>query len=289
MHRVVCHGHARAAPAAAGPGAQGSGRTGCSSRRIPGSSGRPLQAIRCSPGAPALPPGALGAAAAGGNTFFDVDCPLEAKPEAGRISGSRDRRRHATRRSTASPSASSTPRAKKLAISADANGGFRMEGLQPGTVTIKAEADGYMLHVQTAEVRVSRRTPRPISRCTSARRTATSRSPATRSRSRSRSTSRPTPPRSCLDSTGLLEEIADTMTRNACLKQVEIQGHTDNTGTKDHNKTLSDQRANSVREWLLGHGIEPGRLLAQGYGQERAHLAERHAPPAKSETAACSS
>ena len=72
-----------------------------------------------------------------------------------------------------------------------------------------------------------------------------------------------------LDSTGLLEEIADTMTRNACLKQVEIQGHTDNTGPKEHNKMLSNQRANSVREWLLGHGIEPGRLLAQGYGQER--------------------
>jgi hypothetical protein len=53
------------------------------------------------------------------------------------------------------------------------------------------------------------------------------------------------------------------------LKQIEIQGHTDNTGAKDHNKVLSDQRANAVREWLLGHGIEPGRLVAQGYGQER--------------------
>src|SRR5262249_8753671 len=72
-----------------------------------------------------------------------------------------------------------------------------------------------------------------------------------------------------IDSTGLLEEIADTLARNACLKQVEIQGHTDNTGPKEHNKTLSDQRANSVREWLLAHGVEPGRLSAVGYGQER--------------------
>jgi outer membrane protein OmpA-like peptidoglycan-associated protein len=66
-----------------------------------------------------------------------------------------------------------------------------------------------------------------------------------------------------------LEEIADTLIRNPCLKQVEIQGHTDNSGTKEHNKVLSDQRANAVREWLLAHSIEPGRLIAQGYGQER--------------------
>src|SRR5262249_19790527 len=72
-----------------------------------------------------------------------------------------------------------------------------------------------------------------------------------------------------LDSTGLLEEIADTMVRNACLKQVEIQGHTDNTGTADHNKVLSDQRANAVREWMLSHNVDPGRLVAVGYGQER--------------------
>ena len=66
-----------------------------------------------------------------------------------------------------------------------------------------------------------------------------------------------------------MEEIADTLNRNVCLKQVEVQGHTDNTGAKEHNKVLSDQRANAVREWLLSHGVESGRLIALGYGQER--------------------
>ena len=43
---------------------------------------------------------------------------------------------------------------KELGIGADGNGAFHMEGLQPGTVTVKADADGYMLHVQTVDIRV---------------------------------------------------------------------------------------------------------------------------------------
>jgi outer membrane protein OmpA-like peptidoglycan-associated protein len=66
-----------------------------------------------------------------------------------------------------------------------------------------------------------------------------------------------------------MTEIADTLLRNPRIRRVEIQGHTDNTGTPDHNKVLSDQRANSVRDWLTAHGVQPSRLTAIGYGQER--------------------
>jgi len=71
------------------------------------------------------------------------------------------------------------------------------------------------------------------------------------------------------ESFGLMTEIADSLLKNPRIRRVEIQGHTDNSGTADKNKVLSDQRANSVRDWLTGHGVGGDRLVAQGYGQER--------------------
>ena len=48
--------------------------------------------------------------------------------------------------------------------------------------------------------------------------------------------------------------------------RVEVQGHTDNTGTPAHNVTLSDQRAASVKKWLVDHGIAEARLTPKGFG-----------------------
>jgi outer membrane protein OmpA-like peptidoglycan-associated protein len=47
---------------------------------------------------------------------------------------------------------------------------------------------------------------------------------------------------------------------------VEIGGHTDNVGKADYNMKLSDRRAATVREWLVGHGIAASRLTSRGYG-----------------------
>jgi outer membrane protein OmpA-like peptidoglycan-associated protein len=71
------------------------------------------------------------------------------------------------------------------------------------------------------------------------------------------------------DSNSLMDEIADVIEHHPGIKRIEIQGHTDNTGTREHNQVLSDQRANSVKTWLVGAGIDPGRLAAKGYGQDR--------------------
>ncbi len=68
---------------------------------------------------------------------------------------------------------------------------------------------------------------------------------------------------------GLLEEIADVLHRHLEIQGVEIQGHTDNTGSAEHNKLLSEQRAQAVREWLIAHGVSSDRLMARGYGQEK--------------------
>jgi len=47
---------------------------------------------------------------------------------------------------------------------------------------------------------------------------------------------------------------------------VEIQGHTDSTGPKVWNDTLSQMRADSVRDFLVTSGLPADRLTAKGYG-----------------------
>jgi outer membrane protein OmpA-like peptidoglycan-associated protein len=59
------------------------------------------------------------------------------------------------------------------------------------------------------------------------------------------------------------------MIRDLPTRHVEVQGHTDNSGTPEHNKTLSEQRAEAVRLWLVQHGVVADRLIARGYGQEK--------------------
>jgi outer membrane protein OmpA-like peptidoglycan-associated protein len=71
------------------------------------------------------------------------------------------------------------------------------------------------------------------------------------------------------DSFSLLEEIADFMIRNPNIKKVEIQGHTDNSGTREINQRLSQDRADAVRGWLVDHSVESSRLTAKGYGASR--------------------
>lgn len=47
---------------------------------------------------------------------------------------------------------------------------------------------------------------------------------------------------------------------------IQIEGHTDSTGSRDYNQLLSERRAGSVRDFLLNQGIDPGRTRAVGYG-----------------------
>ncbi|MDZ7262623.1 MAG: OmpA family protein [candidate division KSB1 bacterium] len=49
----------------------------------------------------------------------------------------------------------------------------------------------------------------------------------------------------------------------------EIHGHTDSTGTEAHNQWLSDQRAQSVADYLVTKGISKKRLTARGFGESR--------------------
>jgi peptidoglycan-associated lipoprotein len=48
---------------------------------------------------------------------------------------------------------------------------------------------------------------------------------------------------------------------------VEIMSHTDFVGSSQYNSDLSQKRAQSVVNHLIGKGINPGRLVAKGYGE----------------------
>lgn len=50
---------------------------------------------------------------------------------------------------------------------------------------------------------------------------------------------------------------------------VAITSHTDSRGSDSYNMSLSQRRAQSTRNWLLKQGIEPGRITAQGFGEQQ--------------------
>ncbi len=65
-----------------------------------------------------------------------------------------------------------------------------------------------------------------------------------------------------------LEQVLKFMDSNPTIR-MEISGHTDNTGSLKVNTRLSQARAESVVEYLVEHGIDPGRLDAKGYAFSR--------------------
>lgn len=56
--------------------------------------------------------------------------------------------------------------------------------------------------------------------------------------------------------------------------KLKIEGHTDQRGPNESNLLLSQMRAEEIRWLLIGFGVEPGRLKAVGYGEERPLAAE---------------
>ncbi len=49
---------------------------------------------------------------------------------------------------------------------------------------------------------------------------------------------------------------------------VIVQGHTDSTGTNEHNQDLSERRADSVRAYLSDRGVSAARMKSRGYGED---------------------
>ena len=65
-----------------------------------------------------------------------------------------------------------------------------------------------------------------------------------------------------------LKEVAQILKDNPSYK-IDIDGHTDNTGGDVLNQKLSESRANSVKEYLIGNSVDVSRIVATGYGESK--------------------
>ncbi len=71
------------------------------------------------------------------------------------------------------------------------------------------------------------------------------------------------------ESYGILDMVAATLQGNPDIQLVEIQGHTDSRGGDEYNRRLSDDRAQSVRNYLIDKGVDEDRIIAKGYGESK--------------------
>ena len=65
-----------------------------------------------------------------------------------------------------------------------------------------------------------------------------------------------------------LQKIVEILEQYPNLK-LEIRSHTDSRQTVKYNQVLSDKRAKSTMNWLVGKGVNPNRLKSKGYGESQ--------------------
>ncbi len=75
----------------------------------------------------------------------------------------------------------------------------------------------------------------------------------------------------------ILNQVALMLKANPDIKKLRIEGHTDSRGSREMNIKLSQDRADSVRNHLIGQGIAPERLEANGFGPDRPLVEETDA------------
>ncbi|MCB9366154.1 MAG: OmpA family protein [Calditrichaeota bacterium] len=67
----------------------------------------------------------------------------------------------------------------------------------------------------------------------------------------------------------VLDGAAKLINEHPEIQLLEVQGHTDNTGSDAINNPLSQARADAVRNYLISRGVDPSRLVAKGYGSTK--------------------
>jgi outer membrane protein OmpA-like peptidoglycan-associated protein len=65
-----------------------------------------------------------------------------------------------------------------------------------------------------------------------------------------------------------LDQLADTLNRYP-EENVIVKGHTDSAGSETQNLSLSDQRADAVRRYLISKGVSSSRIEAVGLGESQ--------------------
>jgi outer membrane protein OmpA-like peptidoglycan-associated protein len=70
------------------------------------------------------------------------------------------------------------------------------------------------------------------------------------------------------DAQPIIAEVNKLLASDESLK-LSIEGHTDNSGGAEHNRTLATARARSVLGSLVGLGVDPSRLTSKGFGPDK--------------------
>ena len=79
----------------------------------------------------------------------------------------------------------------------------------------------------------------------------------------------------------ILQTVADVLKENPQITKLRIDGHTDDSGTSEHNHKLSQARAEAIIEWLAKNGVDKSRLEGKGWGEE--HPVVKNDTPANKE------
>ena len=202
-----------------------------------------------------------------GTVVVQVTCELEALPQVGNVLGA------TVDAVNGSPVGNAKVRitdklGRSLTLNTDASGSFRFENVPPGTVKLTVDAPGFLTSVTEIDVQSREDTRATLSinrQPDQPNVVVTNRELKLRKKVHFQHDSADILP----DSMALIQEAADVLKKRPDIKMLEIQGHTDNTGTPAYNKRLSGERAETVRQALVDHGVEESRLVAKGYGQDR--------------------
>ncbi len=79
----------------------------------------------------------------------------------------------------------------------------------------------------------------------------------------------------------ILKNLVEIMKRKKELK-IQISGHTDSDGETEANQILSQKRAEAVRNYLISQGIDAGRMIAKGFGENKP-IADNSTPQGKAQ------
>jgi len=79
-----------------------------------------------------------------------------------------------------------------------------------------------------------------------------------------------------------LNDVADALIKGNPDSNITIEGHTDSTGSRDHNMVLSQQRAEAVKQALVGRGVSADRIKTVGVGPDRP-IADNKSPEGRAD------
>lgn len=73
-----------------------------------------------------------------------------------------------------------------------------------------------------------------------------------------------------------LDRIFEILIKNPNT-EITLNGYSDSTGSASYNEMISEIRANAVKSYLVGKGVEPSRILAFGHGSQKTIASNRTA------------